>query len=190
MVTLPVDPQISLLRSMWLVFNGIAALIAIVITLMIVDVVWVVPVVVFFIGTALLGFRWIELQYRFYSAWNRLAVLVCRIGSRWTLYVAHQIFLRSVGSHGSRFATSALAADEAVRSAYTPIDDSSRISTRGVVGAIEEVSAGGWITRFLNWTGRSGYRWALLLVPFLMSISLFEFDRKGSAAPDNIYTLF
>lgn len=46
-----------------------------------------------------------------------------------------------------------------------------------------------WIVTYVRWANMSGNRWAVLVLPFLVLLSVLE-ERGESEFPQNIYTLF
>ena len=141
-----------------------------------------------FIALGLLGLRWERIQLKLYRTWNRTADFVRKAGFRWTLYLSHSLLLRAIGPEGSKFDPPGSPSNA---TGWTPYEAGfgSHMSP-GQRGPIDQVTTKIWTRHYFEWSRHDHNRWALLLLPFLLMLSLFSKDEENSAAPSNIYTLF
>lgn len=187
MITLPYPPRKAFIRSLWVVSNAIASLMVSIAVALMFGPVWLVPVGLLFGGLILLGYRWTEPQIKLYRAWNRFARGINRLGFQWILFLSHRLLLRAIGGEGSKFEGATSSGDHTRWSGYPESYSSASASSQ--FSPVEEVQWSGWIGEYLRWARGDGNLWALWLLPFLMSLSLFRQENESNA-PSNIYTLF
>lgn len=188
-LTLPYPPRTAFLRSLWIVLNVLSALILGAVTVAAFGPVWLLPTAVLFVGLALLGYRWSEVQVRMYRAWNRAAGRVRKTGFQYMLFLTHRLLLKAIGREGSQFDAGVDVSSPTRWSSYPAAFRSG--SPFSGTGPIEEVAQKSWIHHYLGWVRSDGNHWASLLLPFLIILSLFSNSKEDAKnAPSKIYTLF
>lgn len=173
---------------MWLVSNILAALVLGVVLAAIAGPAWFLLPAGIFVGFALLGGGWDSIQLKLYQTWNRVATFVRKAGFRWILHLSHGILLRAIGREGSKFDVEVTQTVPTGWTAYQAEFGSGR--SPGHPGPIDEALSNRWTRDYVEWARNGDNRWALLLLPFLLMLSLFSEDEEEVTAPSNIYTLF
>jgi len=174
---------------MWLVSNLVAALVLGVVLAAMAGPSWFLLPVGVFIGLAFIGLSWESIQLKLYRAWNRAADFVRKEGFRWTLHLSHSILLRAIGPEGSKF--DAHVAHHSIPTGWTSYQAGfSPGASAGQRGPIDEATKKSWTRNYVEWARNDDNRWALLLLPFLLMLSLFSQDEEEATPPSNIYTLF
>jgi len=173
---------------MWLLSNLVAAVVMGFIIAALVGPIWLLLTAAVFIGLTLLGLRSSNVQLELYQLWNRAAARVRKAGFRWILFLSHRLLLRAIGSEGSKFDGGADRTGSTGWTSY-PVDFRSGSSARQS-GQIDEIMWKSWMRHYIEWARDEGNRWALLLLPLLMMLSLFSEGEDNTTTPSNIYTLF
>ena len=173
---------------MWIVSNLVAAMVVGVVLAAMTGPAWFLLPAGVFIGLALLGGGWVSIQLKLYKTWNRVADFVRRAGFWWILRLSHGILLRAIGREGSKFDAEVTQPVPTGWTSYEVGLGSGR--STGHPGPIDEALSNRWTRDYVEWARSGDNRWALLLLPFLLMLSLFSQDEEEATAPSNIYTLF
>lgn len=187
MINLPLSPNVTQLRSFWLVISLICGFsIGLLSSLLVSPGLFALSLVVT-LGLALPGWFRPRMIASFpYRAWNKLARLFAFYASQYLMLLYFSIVFTIVGRAGSSLTLqypSAIGSGWAHRGSQPTYND-----THGVT-VITELDQN-WVVDFLGWATRMRHWWAYCLLPFFFLLLALKTEREEDDKQIGIYTLF
>lgn len=148
---------------------------------------WLMGIVVGVIAAAGVGYWVPDLVRRPYAAWSLATEAYARIVRLLIKVICFFLVFVAVGRGGSELV---LDRKSTRGSMWVPRGVTPREHfAQDYEGAGDNSSERAWIGSYIRWAKNSGNLWAVMLLPFLVLLSVFEPEEERSF-PDNIYTLF
>lgn len=186
-LVLPPGPRRPELVSFSLALGVLLGVLVLLVSLVVGGVLALVPSTAIFLALATIGFLRPRLLVGPYRLWNRFGRRAASIAENWTLAVCYYVIFPVAGKAGSTFPKGKIdpAGSEWVARQSLPPSSLASLS-----GAPEGPWADrGWIRATLGWAGSSSNLWTFALLPFLILLRSFSYERDEVRLDTN-YTLY
>jgi hypothetical protein len=183
MLSLPA-PRRAHLRAFWLVQSAYIAVLVTIIARVVGLRLNILLGIFIWLLVALFGFAWPQAIARLYRAWARWAENYGCWAKKWLLRICYHLVLTPAGCAGSAISRERRESMWVPRSTLSPLTYSSPHDLP-FPGCSRS-----WIAAYYpGWTYKSGYLWALGLLPFILLISALD-EKSTDRYSGHIYTLF